>query len=298
MRERGLSLIEMVVAMVLVAIIVAATIYFANPVRQAADITVRADLTDAADNALQRVVRDVRLALPNSVRAVAGCGTLCIEFIPVRTAGRYRTDPSGAGCNQTTDLTGSDELAFDVNDGCFKSIGTLPNASSIVANPLAVAGNDFLVLNNYGSGFSGQDAYATSAPQNRAQLIQADEQGGVRERINYVTPVSFASTFSRTLHDSPGRRFFIVTTPLTYECNLGNRTLRRWTGYAYGAAYTTGTSALIANDVTVCGFDYVNNVVNQQIGLLTVRLTLSRALTTEQTETVTLYQSIHVNNTP
>jgi len=62
------TLIELVVAIVITGIVLAMTVYFANPVRQSVDLAGRADLTDAADNALQRIGRDVRLALPNSVR--------------------------------------------------------------------------------------------------------------------------------------------------------------------------------------------------------------------------------------
>lgn len=281
---RGITLIELVVAMVLMAIIVGATVYFAFPVRQAVDLSVRAELSDTADSALQRIGRDVRLALPNSVQQPVSCAPLCVEFIPVRTAGRYRGDPSGSGsgCDAGADATGSDELAFDVADSCFKSIGAVSNPTSILAG-------DFLVLNNYGSGFAGQDAYVGV---NRAQISLATEQGGVRERINFTS-----TTFSRALHDSPGRRFFIVTTPVTYACDTTARTLTRFAGYAYGAAHTTGTPALVANNVTGCSFDYVANVTSQ-FGLLTLRLTLSRNVSSGQPETVSLYHAVHVSNVP
>src|SRR2546428_12571381 len=91
-RARGVTLIEMVIAMVITAIIVAMSIFFANPLQQAVDVTTRAELADIADNALQRIGRDVRLALPNSVRA----NPTIIEFIPLRTGGRYRAEPAGA----------------------------------------------------------------------------------------------------------------------------------------------------------------------------------------------------------
>jgi MSHA biogenesis protein MshO len=284
----------MIVAMVLVSIIVAATAYFAFPVRQAADVSVRAQLSDAADSALQRIARDVRLALPNSVRTA--CSGLCVEFIPVRTAGRYRGEASGAGCVAAGDTGGSDELAFDIAVSCFKSIGSVPNPATInVAGPLA--SNDFLVLNNYGAGFAGQDAYATAGTLNRATISGAVEQGGVRERINFVAPVTFGSmTFNRTLHDSPGRRFYVVTTPVTFECDTVNRTLKRWSGYAYGAAYTNGTGLLLSSNVTGCAFDYTS--LGSQIGLLTLRLTLSKNVSSGQAETVSLYHSIHVSNVP
>ena len=285
--ERGVTLIELVLAMVLVAIIVGATIYFAYPVQQSAGIPVRAELTNAADHALQRIARDVRLALPNSIRD-PGCAPLCIEFIPVRTAGRYRTEASGAGCDPTTDASGSDELAFDVLDTCFKSLGPIQNATSIVNN------SDFLVLNN--TGLADQNAYVTSANPNRVQISQAVEQGAVRERINFS---SFM--FKRALHDSPGKRFFVVTTPVTYACE--GSILKRYSGYGLGAAYTGGTSVDVASDVASCNFIYSQNV-SPQIGLLTLQLTLSKALprtgneTVTRNESVTLYHSLHVANVP
>src|SRR5712692_3016913 len=91
-RLRGFTLIEMVIAIVLVSIIVATTIFFVYPVRQAADLSTRAELTDIADNALQRIGREVRLALPNSVRVTTSGSSAFLEFLPVRTAGRYRAD--------------------------------------------------------------------------------------------------------------------------------------------------------------------------------------------------------------
>src|SRR3990170_5748943 len=142
-RSRGVTLVELVIAMVVVAIIVAATIYFVYPLRQSVDLTARATLTDTADNALQRIGRDVRLALPNSVR-VDGTS---VEFIAVRTAGRYRAD--GGEAVATPNCSGGvadDQLSFDIADTCLASIGELA---------IAAVANDYLVLNNYGPDFTG-----------------------------------------------------------------------------------------------------------------------------------------------
>ncbi|HEV8554096.1 MAG TPA: prepilin-type N-terminal cleavage/methylation domain-containing protein [Casimicrobiaceae bacterium] len=275
-RVRGVTLVEMIIAMVIVGIVVAATIFFANPIQQAIDVTTRAELTDIADNALQRIGRDVRLALSNSVRTN---GT-AVEFIPLRTGGRYRAEPGGA-CATASD----DHLAFGVADGCFKSIGAITNDSSVTAN-------DFLVLNNYGDGFTNQDAYAGGnrrpilAPIAAQQKVTYDPQG---------------TAFDRNLHDSPGRRFYVVTTPVAYLCDLTARRITRYAGYGFHAAlnssnFGSGTSSLIASNVTGCNFDYSANVA-PMVGLLTLRLTLSKATTTG-TETVTLYHSVHVNNVP
>ena len=281
---RGVTLIELVVAMVIAAIVLAATIYFAYPVRQGAELAVRAELTDIADNALQRMGRDVRLALPNSVRLT--CGVLCIEVIPVRTAGRYRSEPSGGGCSLTTDASGSDELAFDVADTCFKSVGPVADAATITTS-------DFIVLNNTGQ--TSQDAYAGA---NRVQITLATAQAGppAHERLNFN-----AFTFESELHTSPGKRFYVVSTPVTYICDLGTGKLTRWSGYAFGAAATSGTGADIATNVTGCSFDYASAVA-PQVGLLTLRLRLSKVVsqldTGAVTETVSLFHAIHVSNVP
>lgn len=274
--ERGVTLIELIIGMIVVSIIVAATLFFANPVRQASDIAARAELTDIANNALQRMARDVKLALPNSVRTN---GTI-VEFIPVRTAGRYRVTPAGA-CSGAND----DELAFDVSDSCFKSIGAIPNDTSVTTS-------DFLVLNNYGDGFSvnNQDAYAGG---NRRAITAA---------IVGQQKVTFASgTFDRKLHDSPGKRFYIVTTPVAYVCDLAARTITRYSGYGFTASLTPasitgGASAVIASDVTGCSFDYAANVA-PMVGLLTLRLRLGKTVSTGS-ETLTLYHSVHVANVP
>jgi MSHA biogenesis protein MshO len=291
-RACGFTLIEMIVAIVAVGIGLAATILFASPLRQAVDTTARAALTDTADNALQRIAREVRLALPNSIRVRTGAsGASFIEFIPVRTAGRDRAESSGAGGNG-----GSDELAFDASDNCFKTIDSLPDAASVTAQ-------DLLVFNNYGEGFDGQNAYATSGTLNR-RPVSSIADVGARQRIIFD---DLGTPLQRTLHDSPARRFFIVPgdaagtlpAPVSYEC--APPVLRRWSGYAMSTAQPetfAGTSALLADNVASCAFDYQPSGVGPRIGLLTLQITLRRALSDGTSESVTLYHAVHVNNVP
>ncbi|MFN2645419.1 MAG: type II secretion system protein J [Burkholderiales bacterium] len=275
-RCRGVTLLEMVIAMIVVSIVVAATVFFANPVQQAIDLTARAELTDIADNTLQRMGREVRLALPNSVRTNGSV----MEFIPVRTAGRYRTTSSGA-CGSATD-----ELAFGTSDSCFKSVGAIPDDATVTAN-------DFLVLNNYGTGFTDQNAYDTApANPNRAAIVSLT--GG--NTVNFG-----ATTFVASSHDSPGKRFYIVMKPVAYVCDLTAGTIKRYSGYAFTtnldpATISGGASALIASDVTGCSFDY-SATVSAGVGLLALTLTLAKATKTGN-EKVTLYHSVHVNNVP
>ena len=308
-RFAGVTLIELVVAIVLVGIVLAITVYFVYPVRQSVDLTTRAQLTDAADNALQRIGREVRLALPNSIRVDASGTPIFVEFLPVRTAGRYRADGGSVagGVNCPADgmaAPAADQLSFDsIVDTCFKTIGTVGTAAEVAAITI----DDFLVFNNYGPDFSGQNAYQTGGVLNRRKLSALpDASEGTRVRFAFTS----ATALDRTLHDSTGRRFFVVVgnnasgrpEPVTYECNTATGTLTRRWGYQMvetptsPPTFTGGTSAVIARDITGCFFDYAANVA-PQIGLLTLRLTLSRAVSSG-TETVSLYHAIHVSNVP
>ena len=291
--ERGVTLIELVVAMVIVGIIGAVIVFFINPLRQSMDIALRAELTDIADNALQRIGRDVKLALPNSVRVAAAGSSIFVEFLAVRTAGRYRADGGGAtaGTNCPDDdpalpVPGNDQLSFDLADTCFKTIGKLAEA--------VVPGSDQLVLSNYG--FADQDGYQTVGVLNRALITAFDASEAGRDRIQFVS-----TTFERALHDSPGKRFFVVSGPVTYECDMAAGRILRHSGYAIAAAQPTGFAggALIAEHVRSgngCAFEYAT--VGPQLGLLTLRITLQRALFGGTNETVSLYHAVHVNNTP
>jgi MSHA biogenesis protein MshO len=302
-----MTLIELIVAMVVMGIIIGATVYFAYPVIQSVDVAGRAQLTDIADNALQRIGREARLALPNSIRTATFGNQEFVEFLPIRTAGRYRAD-AGGGTTGTdcTDIgsvgqPASDQLSFDaIVDTCFKTIGTLP-----LVDFTSITTDDFLVFNNYGPGFSGQNAYATTGTLNRRK-ISTKTNDGTRVRFDFTS----GTALDRTLHDSPGRRFFVAignaTTVLpeavTYECNKATGVLTRRWGYTMVETPTSpptfagasATSATIATNVTDCHFDYAQNVA-PQIGLLTLRLTLSRP---GSVGTVSLYHAVHVTNIP
>ena len=126
----GFTLIELVVTIVLTAIIMGALVFFVYPLRQAVDVTARADLTEAADSALRRVGRDVRLALPNSVRvATDASGRAYLEYLAVRTAGRYRADGQGAGGGSLANCASNDasrELTSSTDSSSFSSAALTP----------------------------------------------------------------------------------------------------------------------------------------------------------------------------
>ena len=153
------------------------------------------------------------------------------------------------------------------------------------------------MLNNYGTGFAGQDAYEAGSA-NRVRILGVDAASETtRDRFNFA-----AKTFVRSLHDSPGKRFYVTSGPVSYVCDTAAQTITRYSGYLIAATQPTSFAgatsvALIAENVTTCTFDYSDNVA-RQIGLLTLRVTLAKTVSGGVTETVSLYHAIHVNNLP
>jgi len=279
--QRGFTLVEMIVVIVITGIIGGiVAVFLKAPVQGYADSARRAELTDIADTAFRRVSRDLRLALPNSVRVTGACdgsGSCYIEFLPTKAGGRYRAE-----ADATDDVcAGDDSLSFTGADTCFEVIGPMP---------LAVATDQVVV---YNLGIAGADAYAgnTLATHNR-------------RAISAVGAASISLTSANRLpFDSPGHRLHVITTPVTYACapvagGVGG-TLARWQGYAIQPGQPTSlpgtgapSSALLATNVSSCRFTY-NPLVVGRSGLVTMHLAI-----TQESETVALYGAAHVSNQP
>lgn len=292
-RNAGVTLIELAITIALVGILGALIVQFVTPVRSYIDTSRRAALADTADTALRRIGRDLRLALPNSVRVDAS--GRYVEFLLVRTGGRYRSDTDTAAtatCNDgSSSAPANDPLSFSGADTCFRSIGGIPNYADITLSPSANRG-DFLVVFNLMPGTANADAYQFPGTGGNKSRVLGKFTGTNQDGIIFD---SHAFTY-----ESPASRFFIVEGPVSYGCAGG--TLTRYWGYDIPAAQAAppagASSAIIATGVTDCSFVYDTSIAAQGAGLVTMALRLNAQVTGGGTETISLYHTVHVNNVP
>lgn len=284
--QGGFTLIEAIVVIAITGIIGGIVAVFIKlPVQSYVDSAARAELTDIADTALRRIARDVRVALPNSIRLGGTAQFSGIEFLPTKTGGRYLAAEDGQASTAKV-------LDFVNGDLYFTVVGPMPAA------PLTITpGTDSIVVYNLGTGFGSSDAYASASTTANVAAVDAVNGQVITLKSNPFSSQSPAM-------GSPGRRFQVITTPVMYGCNLAAKTLTRYSNYPISATinvppvvppgYTGMVSALIATNVTACGANYVA-LANTHSALLGINLTLQRPNTTE---TVTLSHQVHVDNVP
>jgi MSHA biogenesis protein MshO len=254
-RQGGFTLVEAIVVIVITGIIAGMVALFIRvPVQSNIDTRARAEMADAADLALRRMSRELRLAVPNTVTVYSN--KLAIQFLLTKTGARYVS---------VLDNPPATLLPLDFVNGnnAFDIIGTPP------AGKQAIVAGDYIVIGNLG--IAPADAYAFGKGANNISKVSG---------INGSRITLQANNFSTT--QSPGSMFQVVTGKVTYVCTPaanGAGTLQRFfnaTDLTAGLG-ALGNGALLSDKIAGCIFD--NTVLpGQNAGsLMSMVLTLQHA---------------------
>jgi MSHA biogenesis protein MshO len=279
--QRGFTLVEMIIVIVITGIIGAVVaVFIRSPVQGYVDMVSRAELADEADTAVRRISRDLRLALPNSLRVTTVGNTIFLELLLTRTGGRYLDEEDGVAGGDILDFSNAADVSFRV-------VGPLPTEA---AQQIQVG--DQLVIYNLGQ--EPANAYNCAGPCNRAQITAVNAGtrtiGLASNPFAVQTPVSMRS---------PAHRFQVVSTPVTYACNSVAGTLTRYAGYNIQANQPSSepvsgaARGLLASGINNCNFNYAT-LANVRSALVGITLGMQRS----GSGTVTLFHQVHVDNTP
>jgi MSHA biogenesis protein MshO len=270
----------MVVTIAVGAVVVAfMAMFIVMPMNAYTAQTRRAGLVDASDSALRFMARDIRSALPNSVR-VASSGTVtALEVLATADGARYQDN--GPVSNPAL------ALDFTTTSGAFAT--TVP----FTQLTLPFSSNAYF-LSIYNVGVPGANAYQMTnviTPAGTTITVSA----GATSNQNLVTlnpPFQFA-------YGSPEKRVYLVSGPVSYLCDTSAGTLTRYSGYPIAstqptsaAALSGAASALVAANVASCSFAYSAGTA-QRNALATLSLQIAQS-----GESVQLLNEVQVVNAP
>lgn len=279
--SKAFTLIELIIVIVISGIIAGITTTFiTQPVQGFIDLSRRATLVYSAESAMRRMQRDIRRALPNSIR-VTGGGT-AIEMINTVEGARYRAAPPGDADTW---------LNFATADTSFNVLGNLTNNGT---PNLRVAIYNTGDVNGSGVPVRGLNAYALADAVTGAHVVTPPNIVTLTDSGNEDN-IAMAGGFQFTA-SSPSSRVYLVDGGISYICN-GDQLLR-YANYNFTNTIQPNppsvAPALMADNVGNCTFSYDPGSPSRS-GLLTLDLTITDAATGES---VRLLHQVHVDNVP
>ena len=278
-------MVEMVVTMTIISIVAAtAGIFIVHPIRAYIAVTQRADLIHVAEITMRRIERDIKRAIPNSVRVNSTGKSL--ELLNTVGGFRYRAAAPNA-FNIAPNLT-----AFNI-------LGKFPN--------------DMLGSNGYRVVVYSLGSYGTSPDD---PTPGANVYGVAAAGVHIITPIGTAVTLTsgttednvlfsgsavQFSYESPQKRVYFADTPVTYLCNESSGTITRLWDYdiqaiqpndANSIPLSVAKSAVLADKIQSCEFSY-DPGSEQRNATVTIKLNVS-----DGNEVISLLHQVEVDNAP
>ena len=284
-RAGGFTLVELVMVIALAGLVgVMISTVLSRPMEGFVGQSRRAELVDIAAGALQRMSRDVRLAVPNSLRVSANGQAM--ELLLIHSAARYRPNRVGEqGLRFSTDAAGTCNSTAQ---------GGRCDSFQVMDAALNPAGARWLVL--YNTGAAGSSVWAPTNPGSITPTgTSFTALAGAPAGESHIALGNLPAGGFRFAFASPQHRLYLAETVVGYRCQ-GGQLVR----YSYNALNNVLPAAPppgsnpqpVARNVASCNFAYQSGST-QRAGLLTLSLGIAAA-----GENLQLLQQVHVDNAP
>ncbi|PSS72737.1 PilW family protein [Shewanella algae] len=213
---KGFTLVELVtVILILGILVVGVSSFIIFGTRIFVDSTAVDRVLGSSRFVMERLSRELRNAVPSSLRLQSSSQLQCLEFLPITASGSYLSLP----------------LAPDVQ----------ADTATVFAPATAISASEQLLvypLTNaeiYGSG------------SNKRHAIDKVVLNGSLLTLQFAAAVNFAEA-------SPAKRFYVAGQPVSYCFSPVNGSIRRYSNYGYHASQplpdTMGTGALMAEGLS------------------------------------------------
>ncbi|WP_233079808.1 PilW family protein [Rheinheimera soli] len=274
--SQGFTLVELIMVIVVLTIIATATSsYLGVGAKMYAEASDRDRLLSQSRFALERLTRELRSALPNSVRIHTSTTQKCVEFTPVLVATRYASLPL-LSAQPDLQLFGLTEQWADLE--LYKSryaaeglrVYVYATDSTQIYQALEISPGVFFALDS-------DDPYGIEA---------------LSEGFDISLNFSSSAWFSRS---SPSKRLYIVRQPVTF-CVQSSGQLRRYSHYGFSSttpAFSSGVLMAEGLNFNLSAFSVDEAVLNRS-SVVHLNLTFSSSFGDE----LFFNQEVHVPNVP
>lgn len=282
--QTGFSLVELIVVVVLLGVLAGGGgLLILQPIEAYDDQVRRQQLVDQGEMALRQIARDVRRALPNSVRVASVGAGFAVEMVNTVDGARYRDEVGGEF------TTVNDTLEFSASDSDFNLLGFFNTSSPFAAGRRLVIYNTSAAGIYNDAALNNNPGIVTTAGTTLSLSTVTPATEDPEHRVNMIPAFQFAQ-------QSPGQRVFVIDGPTSYVCDPATNQIVRYSNYAFSTAQPTppvgGTSGVVISQLSGCNMTYSPGT-SQRGGILTVEITI-----TDSGESINLLHQIHVMNLP